>query len=252
MNSRRVIGLYAMVFISLTCCGDESVGGSPMGKSGQSGGTGTAGEAAGTTGGTGGMIEGSSGMMGEGTGGSNTQKLPRPEICEKYETCAINAQPLTAATVIEAYGVDGSCWKSTSEVAAKCTEACQIGIEMLHPLNPKACPICTSNKDCAVDSGGCDTETGECRDWCKNNNDCYHNQHCLYSRTYQNFLCTENHVGNDCSECEVDESDFYTCHGLVCANYCLTMMDCLMVGSICVTSDGQEPTKENPGFCYKL
>jgi hypothetical protein len=70
--------------------------------------------------------------------------------------------PASASAVLAAYGPDGSCWKTTPEVATACTEACGKGIEQLHPSNPEVCPLCTADTDCNGSTKACDPKKGAC------------------------------------------------------------------------------------------
>jgi hypothetical protein len=84
-------------------------------------------------------------------------------VCARYVSCSTLTSPASAAAVLAAYGPDGSCWKSTPQVAADCTTACERGLAQLHPSYPNepGCAQCASDGECGGVTPACDA-TGTC------------------------------------------------------------------------------------------
>ncbi|MBK7580768.1 MAG: hypothetical protein IPI67_11235 [Myxococcales bacterium] len=91
--------------------------------------------------------------------------------CTRFVTCSLKAQPATAAATLAAYGPDGACWKSQTQMT--CEEACRNGIVALHQLAPSepACAVCVSDQDCSGSTPVCNPVTAACAQ-CKGPAEC--------------------------------------------------------------------------------
>jgi hypothetical protein len=83
-------------------------------------------------------------------------------ICAQYVACVAATTPAGLGVVAEAYGKDGTCWKTLD--AETCKGACKTGIVQTHKAFPKAeaCDLCDSSADCPSEAPVCDPSTRRC------------------------------------------------------------------------------------------
>ncbi len=85
------------------------------------------------------------------TGGGGPSQT---DACAAYLSCAAAATPAELGALLDAYGPEGTCWQSTSEVARQCDMACGAGLAQLQDAfcDEPACGAvaCPSPSDGAI------------------------------------------------------------------------------------------------------
>jgi hypothetical protein len=85
----------------------------------------------------------------------------QPPICADYLACATAVTPAGAAELLAAYGPTGTCWSTTAQVAADCTNACKSGLLSLRGTRNAACG-CKRDDECSGATPACDLASGQC------------------------------------------------------------------------------------------
>ena len=82
--------------------------------------------------------------------------------CPDYVACVGATTPIGLGEALDTYGPEGSCWRSTSEVANLCASACESGLEQYRAAFPDelACDPggiaqCREDADCPEDALYC-------------------------------------------------------------------------------------------------
>jgi hypothetical protein len=181
-------------------------------------------------------------------GGEGDASVPAaehvPDICKRYVSCATKATPAGAAAVLAAYGEDGSCWKSSAQVANDCVAACSTGIKQLHRTGDGVCQLCLSRDDCIATAPACDTAAGECVACLEDKQcvsgacdtsthscvECTRNEHCKHD-DYPVCNSNDHTCGPGCvndEQCKKQNNDYKVCD--LSSNYCVECVsdkDCM-------------------------
>ena len=140
-------------------------------------------------------------------------------VCDAYIACVAATTPAGLGVVAEAYGRDGTCWKTLS--ADTCRGACKTGIVQTHRAYPKeeACDLCDTSADCPSQLPSCDTVSRKCFE-CGADADCAGKTNKACDTTKR--ICVECMQAADCQDPNRPACDPATNRCVMCA----TNQDC--------------------------